>query len=222
MKILSYNLLKHRASSELQELAEINQLDALCLQEINVGDAPKRLGELELIIGTEKNRLGLAIYLNTQKYDAVASMSYKLRDATYDKLAKPAHERLLGVVARNSDTREQFTVGSFHASPLTALNKIRRTQIHDGLSKLDTLGNSSPMVMLGDYNYPLFRKRLETEIHSMGYNVKFSDSHTYKNYGVRGHFDFVVSKNFTVSALTTLRRGRSDHLPILAKLELGI
>lgn len=219
MRILSYNLLKHKAISELSELTADFSPDALCLQEINVQDAPRKLGPLELVIGTSKNRLGLAVYLDTDKYQVEDAVSYRLRDANYDKLAKPAHERLLGVRAQVKDTGKSFVVGSFHASPLTALNTIRRDQIHDGLEHLGILGKDSPLVMLGDYNYPMFRKKLALEMEQSGFDMAFSDFHTYHNKMVRGHFDFAVSKGFGVNWLRTLRRGISDHLPILAQIE---
>lgn len=220
MRVLSYNLLKHKASKELELLADQHNPAAFCLQEINVAQAPKSIGDLELVIGTEKNRLGLAVYVNTKEFEPVAASSYKLKDATYDKLAKPAHERLLGVRVKHRKTGGEAVIGSFHASPLTALNAVRRSQIHDGLKHLDQLGDGAPLLMLGDYNYPVFRKRLEHEVSAAGYNLVFSDAHTYKSPIYRGHFDFMVAKDFKVDFLTTLKRGMSDHLPILAKLEI--
>lgn len=222
MYILSYNLLKHRASSELERLTRDHHPDAVCLQEVNVHSAPRKLGDLELVIGTERNRLGLAVYLNMKKFEIEDARSFKLRDGTYDRLAKPAHERLLGVRAKSRRTGDSFVVGSFHASPLTALNTIRRDQIYNGLERLEELGEGSPLVMLGDYNYPIFRKRLELEMLNAGFDLMFSNLPTFQNRMVTGHFDFAVSKDFTMNWVKTLKRGVSDHLPILAKVEMAV
>lgn len=222
MRVLSYNLLKHRASKELDLLTDQHHPAAFCLQEINVADAPKKIGDLELVIGTEKNRLGLAVYLDTSRFDVLDALSYRLKDAAYDRLAKPAHERLLGVHVKHRKSGAEAVVGSFHASPLTALNAVRRTQIHDGLQRLDQLGSGSPLIMVGDYNYPVFRRRLVQEITSAGYDLVFSDSHTYQSRLVKGHFDFAVAKNFQVEWVKTLQRGLSDHLPILTKLQIPV
>lgn len=46
MRVISYNLLKHRAASELEKLIEKTKPDALCLQEAKVDLLPKSLGEL--------------------------------------------------------------------------------------------------------------------------------------------------------------------------------
>lgn len=219
MQFLSYNLLKHRAVHELEALIENHTPSVLCLQEVNVQSMPKQLGNLEMAIGTEKNRLGLAVYLDTSRYTVEETASFKLKDAHYDRLAAPAHERLLGVRARSLNTGKLFTVGSFHASPLTALNAIRRAQIKDGLERLDLLGEGSPLMMLGDFNYPIFRRRLEREVTEAGYQLLTSDERTYRNYRVvRGFFDFGVSRGFGETTLRTLAQGASDHLPILAKV----
>lgn len=220
MQLLSYNLLKNRAVKELDGLALKYSPDVLCLQEVDVHKLPKELGHLELAIGTEKNRLGLAIYVDTSKYEIEATASYSLRHSHYDRIAAPAHERLLGVRAVNRITNEKFAVGSFHASPLTALNAIRREQIQDGLQRLDLLGTGAPLMMLGDFNYPIFRARLEREMQNAGYKLYTSNQQTYRNYKVvKGYFDFAAGRKFSLNSLKTLKQGLSDHLPILLNAE---
>lgn len=223
MQFLSYNLLKHRAVAELEALVDSHAPAVLCLQEVNVETMPQRIDNLELAIGTQKNRLGLAVYVDTDRYSVEDSASFRLKDAHYDRIAAPAHERLLGVRVKNRETEEKFSVGSFHASPLTALNAVRRTQIREGLEKLNELGEDSPLIMLGDFNYPIFRKRLEREVEATGYRLLTSDGQTYRNYKVvRGFFDFAVTKGFGDVSLRTLTQGNSDHLPILAKVTRDI
>lgn len=219
MQFLSYNLLKHQAVAEVTGLAKKFTPDAFCIQETNVLELPKRFGDLELVIGTEKNRLGLAVYVDTNKYHVEDAASFKLRDGYYDLIAAPAHERLLGVLMSDKSSSEKVAVGSFHASPLTALNAIRREQIHAGLKNLDELGKGSPLMMLGDFNYPVFRHRLAREIAAGGYRLHTSDQQTYNHFKfVRGYFDFAVSRGFKNASLRTLKQGSSDHLPILAQV----
>lgn len=220
MQLLSYNLLKNRAFDELSGLSKKYSPDILCLQEVDVHKLPRELGHLTLAIGTEKNRLGLAIYLDSSRYSIEDVNSFSLKHSYYDRIAAPAHERLLGVLAKNKLTGESFTVGSFHASPLTALNAVRRDQIRDGLGKLNTLGLGSPLIMLGDFNYPIFRERLRREMESSGFELYTSNSRTYKNKIVRGYFDFAIGRSFSTRWLRTLKQGNSDHLPILLKAEL--
>lgn len=219
MKLLSYNLLKHRAIAEVEGLAEKYLPDALCLQEANVTSLPKEIGNLKLAIGTERNRLGLAIYVDCTRYEIQAVSAFSLRHSHYDRIAAPAHERLLGARIQNIKTNEKLAVGSFHASPLTALNAIRRDQIRSGLQKLDELGESSPLVMIGDFNYPLFRARLEREIESAGFQLHTSDETTYRHFKiVKGFFDFAAAKGLSFDWMKTLKQGLSDHLPVLLQV----
>ena len=62
MRVISYNLRKHKASGELMSLARNFGIDVLCLQECDSSDLPDTLGPLHLADYTKGNRLGLAIY----------------------------------------------------------------------------------------------------------------------------------------------------------------
>lgn len=221
MHLLSYNLLKNKAVGELPGLIRKHRPDVLCLQEVDVHLLPNELEGMKLMIGTERNRLGLAIYLDEERYEAERTGSFALRSSHYDRLATPAHERLLGVTVSARETGERFTVGSFHASPLTALNAIRRDQIHAGLDNLKMLGNGAPLMMLGDFNYPMFRRRLAQELNTSGFDLFTPDKETYRSQLTTGYFDFAAGKNFSFEWLHTLKQGLSDHLPILLKAELA-
>jgi endonuclease/exonuclease/phosphatase (EEP) superfamily protein YafD len=114
-----------------------------------------------------------------------------------------------------------FVVASFHAAPLTALNSLRRHQIHAALGELRALGPGLPALMVGDYNYPVFKGRLDTEMRDHGYELSLSDKRTYTRYKMfRGHFDFATSSGIDISSVRTLNRGLSDHLPIMVSASL--
>ena len=105
---------------------------------------------------------------------------------------------------------------SFHAAPLTALNSLRRHQIHAALAELRVLGPGLPALMVGDYNYPVFQGKLDRHMREAGYDLSLSDKRTYTRYKMfRGHFDFATSAGFSIESVKTLDRGTSDHLPIL-------
>ena len=71
MRVISYNLRKHKASGELLALARNHDIDALCLQEVDTSDLPETLGPLHLADVTKGNRLGLAIYYRTSRFTAL-------------------------------------------------------------------------------------------------------------------------------------------------------
>ena len=221
MKVISYNLRKHRAARELADLVDRHGADVLCLQEADTADIPSELAGLRLADATQRNRLGLAVYFRENTYRAVEIRSLALKKSLHDRVLKPAEERMLGVRLHDIDNGRELIVASFHAAPLTALNSLRRHQIKTALSELQALGAGLPILMVGDYNYPVFKENLGQRVREQGYELTLSDSHTYTRYRFfRGHYDFATSVGFTIDKVRTLPQGLSDHLPILVTAEL--
>ncbi|GAA1805300.1 endonuclease/exonuclease/phosphatase family protein [Agromyces neolithicus] len=216
MKVVSYNLRKHRAIAELAALDEQYSPDVLCLQEVETAGLAEHVGRLQLAHSTTGNRLGLAVYFRPDRYEFEVVQSFALKKSLHDHLLRPAHERLVGVRLRDLEADREFVVASFHAAPLTALNSLRRHQIHAALAELQGIGPGLPILMVGDYNYPVFKDNLAEKVREAGYELSLSDSRTYTRYKFfRGHFDLATSVGFDIERVETLPRGSSDHLPIL-------
>ena len=216
MKVISYNLRKHRAIGELTEIVQRHSPDVLCLQECDDRALPEFIGDLHLSDATARNRLGLAVYHRNGQYTVQRTKAFELKRSLYDRVAKPAHERLIAVRLRDEEHDRDFVVASFHAAPLTALNSLRRKQIHAALAEMQLMGPGLPVLMVGDYNYPVFKSGLSDKITASGYDLTLSDSRTYTRYKVfRGHFDLATSVGLSIESVITLPRGSSDHLPIL-------
>jgi endonuclease/exonuclease/phosphatase family metal-dependent hydrolase len=216
MKVISYNLRKHRAAGELAHLVAAHGADVLCLQEADTSDIPDEIDGLRLADATQRNRLGLAVYYRENTYRAVDVRALALKKSLHDRVLKPAEERLLGVRLHDIDEGRELIVASFHAAPLTALNSLRRHQIRTALDELQSLGEGLPALMVGDYNYPVFKEHLGQKVREQGYELNLSDSRTYTRYRFfRGHYDFATSIGFEIDRVRTLPQGLSDHLPIL-------
>jgi hypothetical protein len=86
MRVISYNLRKHKASGELLALARNHNVDALCLQEVDSTDLPETLGPLHLADATKGNRLGLAIYYRTSRFTALDTQSFALKKSVHDRV----------------------------------------------------------------------------------------------------------------------------------------
>lgn len=221
MKVISYNLNKHRAAGELLDLVEKHGADVLCLQECDSTDIPERIGGLRLAEATQRNRLGLALYYRENTFRAEDVRALSLKKSLHDYVLKPAEERMLGVRLRDIDTGRDVIVASFHAAPLTALNSLRRHQIRTALTELQNLGPGLPSLMVGDYNYPVFKENLGQKVRDQGYELTLSDTRTYTRYRFfKGHYDFATSIGFDIAHIKTLPQGLSDHLPILVTAEV--
>src|SRR6478735_5564500 len=136
MRVISYNLRKHRAVGELAHLVERHAADVLCLQEADTSDLPESIEGLRLADATQRNRLGLAVYYRENTYRALEVRALALKQSLHDRVLKPAEERLLGVRLHDIDENTDVIVASFHAAPLTALNSLRRHQIRTALGEL--------------------------------------------------------------------------------------
>jgi endonuclease/exonuclease/phosphatase family metal-dependent hydrolase len=171
---------------------------------------------MRLADATKLNRLGLAIYYRPDRFTPLDTQTFELKKSLHDRIAAPAHERLIGTRFFDDETGSEFTAASFHAAPLTASNSLRRNQIKAAHSALKQMGDDLPMVMVGDYNYPLFQRGLGRHITKSGYDLSLSDRRTYTRYKIfTGHFDFVTSVGMSIDSVETLPIGASDHLPIL-------
>ncbi len=216
--IISYNLKYHRASTELAGLAEKYDADVLCIQECYSEQLPLKLGSLLLAEKTKFNRLGLAIYYNPSRFDVLQAKSYPLKKSIYDRFFAPAEERLLVTKLSDHASGQEILVGSFHATHIIASNHVRRHQIKTAHDKLSRLSGKHPAIMVGDYNYPLFKKGLKVFIERHGYELSLSDKPTYYlTKMIRTHLDLATSINTQVERVMTLPKGISDHAPILVQ-----
>jgi endonuclease/exonuclease/phosphatase family metal-dependent hydrolase len=222
IRVISYNLRKNRAITELVQLAKTPGLDALCLQECIAAELPAEIGDLHLADSTKRNRLGLAVYYRKDRYEQLNSQSFELKKSLHDLIFSPTPERLVGTKLVDRKSKHELVLASFHAAPLTALNSLRRKQISAAHELLQQLGSGVPILMVGDYNYPLFQDNLSEKVAKTGYDLTLSDRRTYTAYKFfRGHFDFVTSQGFTIEDVETLPRGASDHIPILVTASYG-
>lgn len=216
MKVISYNLRKNRAIGDVIALAQRHEPDLVCLQECDTVNLPAEIGNLHLVESTKSNRLGLAIYFRKDRFTTVDTKTFALKKSMHDRLLSPAHERLIGTRMVDHAADRELIVASFHAAPLTASNATRRAQIKTAHEELHTMGPGLPTLMVGDFNYPLFKKQLSARVAASGYDLKFSDSLTYTRYKVfRGYFDLATSMGLTIDSVETLPQGLSDHMPIL-------
>ena len=132
----------------------------------------------------------------------------------------PQMERLLVTKIYDRKSQKEITVGSFHATSQVATNIIRRHQIttaHELL--LEKSEEGSPTVMVGDYNYLLFKNGLKMCVKKSGYDLALSETPTYyfnRYLGIGTRLDLATSMNAQIDKIFALPKSRlSDHTPIL-------
>ena len=218
IRVVSYNLREHTANSELAALAEASDADVLCVQECDSNDLAPSVGGLTLAASTKTNRLGLAIYKRDDRFQVRDFSIHSLQKSLHDRVLAPAHERLIAMHLHDEHAGNDVIVASFHASPLTATNSLRRKQIEAAHQFVRDLSSEAPAIMVGDFNYPWFQTNLRRKIESHGFALSLSDQPTYLRYRkFTGHFDFATSVGLHIAGVETLPAGISDHRPILVR-----
>ncbi|ARC57699.1 hypothetical protein AS850_11515 [Frondihabitans sp. 762G35] len=215
LRIVSYNLREHLAIGELTALVTAHEMDVLCLQECDSTDIPDSIEGLTLAASTKTNRLGLALYYREDRFELLGTSLFALMKSMHDRVMAPAHERLLAARLRDRRTGQELIVADFHAAPLTATNALRRKQIGLAHEKLRELAGGVPTVMVGDFNYPWFRKGLQKHLLKTGYQLSITEEPTYARSGFSGHFDFATTMGMRIASVLSLPQGKSDHRPIL-------
>lgn len=221
LNIISYNLKYNRANRELASLVNNYNADILCVQECHADKLPDHIGDLVLGEKTLTGKFNLAIYYREGRFSVTDTSAHLLKDSLLERMYMPQMERLLVTKVYDRFSGQEISIGSFHATHLIATNYLRRTQIKSAHDVLARSSNGSPAVMVGDYNYPLFKKGLKVCIEESGYKMSLSDRPTYYvTKFLRAHFDLATSINTEIERVLTLPKGISDHAPILVQVTI--
>jgi len=238
--LVSYNLWFHKAYKEVSRLAEDQATDLICLQECYPSELQERLGSLRLAgshnyvhqlplkhrgtrkgvtAGALKGDVGMALYYNTDKLT--------LEDITSLPLHLPWQERNGGRImqlARFSMrlSGEKLVVVNVHLSALLAPNRARRKQLLEMIKHINDYRGSTPVILAGDFNYPIAAKGLQKLMEGEGFTEcgTHDASPTHTSRLVKGKFDRIfVSPELHEQNYAILPFGVSDHAPIVATVE---
>lgn len=220
LSLLSYNLKFHTAYAEVAELVTKHNPDFVCLQECFADALHDSLDELRLAAKTSTGELGLALYCRNPRFVLVKSSSYPLPLSLYERVRPEVRERLLIVELKDTATGAPVFIGILHATHLVATNQLRRRQIRYALGELNALSADAPVILVGDYNYPFFRRKLRRFVHRHGYQLAMNSGHTFKNDFFMGNFDFASVTNVENARINALPYGASDHAPVILQFRV--
>lgn len=222
ISILSYNLKWHRAYKILDDLVDKYDPDILCLQECHADKLPDQIGDLVLADKTPNDHLNIATYYRQGRFFSTDSSCHYLKRALIEVLFFHRTERLLITNIYDRSTGKEISIGSFHATPHVTTNRVRRHQINTSHELLKSNNKGGPTVMVGDYNYLMFKRGLKMKIRKTGYELKLSEQPTYYfNKYLRVRYDMASSMNAQIEKIWALPKSSlSDHTPILVQVSL--
>jgi exodeoxyribonuclease III len=194
----------------------------MCLQEARAAALPERVGDMRLAVATSRNRLGIAIYLRTDRLEVSEATTVQLRTSRHDRWVGGTDHRLAAARVSDRVSGRQLTLGSFHATPFTDSNAARRRQVDDAHDALRRIGPGLPSIMAGDYNHPILMFMLDRHLRRRGFSMARTATSTYRREGnpMRGKFDVATVAGVEVLEAAVLPQGASDHLPVLFTLDL--
>jgi endonuclease/exonuclease/phosphatase family metal-dependent hydrolase len=222
ISIISYNLKWHRASQVLDDLVAQYDPDILSLQECHADKLPDQIGDLVLADKTPNTHLNIATYYRKDRFFSTDSSCHQLRRALVEVLFFHRTERLLITNIYDRISGKEITIGSFHATPHVTTNRLRRHQITTSHELLKSNNKGGPTIMVGDYNYLMFKRGLRLKIRRTGYELKLSEQPTYYfNKYLRVRYDMASSLNAQIEQILALPKSAlSDHTPILVQVSV--
>jgi endonuclease/exonuclease/phosphatase family metal-dependent hydrolase len=217
--IISYNLKYHKAYPEVTRLANTYDPDILCLQECFTKELEKKASYLRLSNKTSTGRLGLAIYYRTKRYKVKEKLSKPIKQSVFERARRAQRQRLLITRLYDKLNKQDIIVGCFHATEISASNHLRRQQIKMAMESLIELSDKAPAILIGDFNYPFFKKGMHELLAQYNYSLGTGSGLTFKSFYYKGEIDFAAGVNFKDIRVETLPFGLSDHAPIMAKVQ---
>ena len=221
IRILSYNLWHGRAQHEVASLVETHDPDVVCLQEAQAHALAHHIGGVELVAITPRNRLGLALYARSTRFEVQSASAFPLSTSRHDRLVGGTDHRLVAARVRDRDADREVVLGSFHGTPFTDSNRFRRIQVDDAHHALTELGPGLASLMAGDYNHPILLGMLRRHVKRRGFTLAFTATSTFHRDGnlMRGKFDLATASGLDVVDAVALPSGKSDHRPVLFTLQ---
>lgn len=220
IRVLSYNLWHGRAQHEVASLVQAHDPDVVCLQEAQAHSLPHAIGGLALAAITPRNRLGLALYTASSRFEVQSANAFTLSTSRHDRLVGGTDHRLVAARVHDTAADRDVVLGSFHGTPFTDSNRFRRVQVDDAHAALSELGPGIPSLMAGDYNHPILLGMLRRHVRRRGFTLAFTATSTFHRDGnlMRGKFDLATAAGLDVVDAITLPAGKSDHRPVLFTL----
>ncbi|OGK64363.1 hypothetical protein A2313_01290 [Candidatus Roizmanbacteria bacterium RIFOXYB2_FULL_41_10] len=237
--VLSYNLCFGKAFPDLFKLFAEHRPDIVCLQEFVVSEA--------FISQLEKAGYELADYSHTffkhfRLYSVATFYNQKTikhNNGTTISLSRGLYESILFILrigrtvrtALNNNfilkkNQAAFRVCNVHLTAMQSTNPVRVKQLQIALGFLKDNGQSTPTIVMGDFNYVYKRKVLEKIFEKENYHEATNNLFYSLEWIILKFFkfhskpDYIWYRNLKKIKTIRLNRGLSDHFPILTEFGL--
>ncbi len=252
--VLTYNTLLNDAQKGLRAIFKKYTPDIVCLQEIDTDEKNiEKIEKLGYSLADYSNGFikfgsvyGVATFFNPASGKCTKTKSITLPRGLGEAIAfllrifrtQKKDRTVLKADFAFGDQKQKIAVYNIHLSA-HGTNGIRIKQLERTLSDIKK-SNDSPVVLVGDFNYPFGRKKLEELMEANGFSeatnaIEFTSDGKLIHYaflekflmkiiqffiGKENKLDYIFYKNCKVISTIRIDVPYSDHFPIMAKFEI--
>ena len=252
--VLTYNTLLFDAQRGLSAIFKKYVPDIVCLQEMDTNDSNiEHIEKLDYHLADFSNGFikfgivyGVATFIRARSGKCINSKSITLPRGIGEAITyilrifrtQKKDRTVLRTEFALGESKQKVIVYNIHLSA-HGTNGIRIKQLERTLSDIKK-SNGSPTILVGDFNYPFGRKKLEELMELNGFAeatnaIGFTTDGKLLHYaffeklamkalqffiGKENKLDYIFFKNCKVTSTVRINASYSDHFPILAKFEI--
>ena len=252
--LLTYNTLLNDAQRGLHLIFKKYNPDIVCLQEVDTHEKNiEKIERLGFSLADYSNGFikfgkvfGVATFYNPTSIKCTDTKSITLPRGLGEALAfilrvfktQKKDRTVLKVDFLMDQKKKKVTIYNIHLSA-HGTNGIRIKQLERTLNDIKR-SSGSPTILVGDFNYPFGRKKLEELMQSHGFleatdNISFTSDGKLLYYtfvekflmkilqffiGKENKLDYIFYKNCKAISTIRINASYSDHFPLLAKFEI--
>ncbi len=252
--LLTYNTLLSDAQRGLRAVFQTYKPDIACLQEIDTNDSNlEQIEQSGYRLADYSNGFikfgkvyGVATFFSPETISLSSSRSISLPRGFLEVISyilrifrtKKKDRTVLRTVFSFRQQEKKVIIYNIHLSA-HGTNGIRLKQLKKTLADISN-ENGYPTILVGDFNYPYGRKRLEELMHTHGFleatnNIHFTSDGKLIHYsffekiiaktlqivfGKNQKLDYMFYKNCTPISTVKIDVPYSDHFPIVTKFEI--
>jgi len=252
--VLTYNTLLFDAQRGLSAIFKKYIPDIVCLQEVDTNESNiAQIEKMGFTLADFSNGFikfgivyGVATFIKTASGRCINSKSITLPRGIGEAISyilrifrtQKKDRTVLRTEFALGELKQKVIVYNIHLSA-HGTNGIRIKQLEKTLADIKR-SNGSPTIIVGDFNYPYGRKKLEELMEMNGFSeathaIGFTTDGKLLHYaffeklamklfqfiiGKENKLDYVFYKNCSVTSTVRIDASYSDHFPILAKFEV--
>lgn len=230
ISVLTFNLEYNRGFPKLMNVIDKYKPDIVAIQEFDLSEDSQmliekrgyKLGDYAESFKKYSQMFGVATFYNHTKLEKMSSQTIHLPRGLYEIfwliVGTSPRRTVVSTHYKIKRTDRNLHIYNVHFTPI-ARNALREKQLHKILKKAEE--HDEPTVVLGDFNYPYRRGRLEKVFRKYSFeeattNVFHTFFKTLRFLPIRFKLDYVLYSHLVHKQTKKIDAFSTDHTPLIA------